>query len=39
KIKHFRKVATRYEKSAQNYMAIVLIASSRLWMRDYESAS
>ena len=39
KIKHFRKVATRYEKSAQNYMAVVLIPSSRLWMRHYESAS
>ena len=39
KLKHFRKVATRYEKSAQNYMAVVLIASSRLWMRHYESAS
>ena len=39
KLKHFRKVATRYEKSAQNYLAIVLMASSRLWMRHYESAS
>ena len=39
KLKHFRKVATRYEKSAQNYMAVVLIASSRLWMRHYESTS
>ena len=39
KIKHFRRVATRYEKSAQNYLAVVLMASSRLWMRHYESAS
>ena len=39
KLKHFRKVATRYEKTAQNYLAVVLIASSRLWMRHYESAS
>jgi transposase len=39
KLKHFRKVATRYEKSAQNYLAVVLMASSRLWMRHYESAS
>ena len=39
KLKHFQKVATRYEKSAQNYMAVVLIASSRLWMRHYESTS
>lgn len=39
KIKHFRKVATRYEKSARNYLAVVLMASARLWMRHYESAS
>ncbi len=39
KLKHFRKVATRYEKSAQNYLAVLLMASSRLWMRHYESAS
>ena len=39
KLKHFRKVATRYEKSARNYLAVVLMASSRLWMRHYESAS
>jgi transposase len=39
KLKHFRKVATRYEKSARNYLAAILMASSRLWMRHYESAS
>jgi len=39
KLKHFRKIATRYEKTARNYLAAVLIASSRLWMRFYESAS
>jgi transposase len=39
KLKHFRKVATRYEKTARNYLAAILIASTRLWMRHYESAS
>jgi transposase len=39
KIKHFRKIATRYEKSARNYLAAVLMACSRLWLRFYESAS
>ena len=39
KLKHFRKVATRYEKTARNYLAAVLIACSRLWMRFYESAT
>lgn len=39
KLKHFRKVATRYEKSARNYLAAVIIVCSRLWARYYESAS
>lgn len=39
KVKHFRKVATRYEKTARNYLAMILLASSRLWLRHYESAS
>lgn len=39
KLKHFRKIATRYEKSARNYLAAVFLASSRLWTRFYESVS
>ena len=39
KLKHFRKIATRYEKTARNYLAAVLLASSRIWVRFYESAS
>ncbi len=39
KLKHFRKIATRYEKSARNFLAAVLIACTRLWARHYESAS
>lgn len=39
KIKHFRKVATRYEKPARNCLSAILIACSRLWVRHYESAS
>ena len=33
KLKHFRRVATRYEKLAANYLAAVLLAAARLWMR------
>lgn len=33
KLKQFRRVATRYEKTAQNYAAIVTIAAIVLWMR------
>ena len=39
KLKHFRKIATRYEKSARNHLASALIACSRLWVRHYGSAS
>ena len=39
KLKQFRKIATRYEKTAENYLTAVLMVCSRLWMRDYESAA
>ena len=37
KLKHFRRVATRFDKLARNFLAAVLLASSRLWLRAYES--
>ena len=37
KLKHFRRVATRYDKLARNFLAAVMIASTRLWLRHYES--
>ena len=39
KLKHFRAIATRYEKLAANYLALVKLAAARIWMRVYESAS
>jgi transposase len=33
KLKQFRRVATRYEKTAQNYRAIVTLAATILWLR------
>ncbi len=33
KLKQFRRVATRYEKTARNYFAIVVIAAVLLWLR------
>ena len=33
KIKHFRAVATRFEKHDANYLAIVKLASARIWTR------
>jgi transposase len=37
KIKHFRRVATRFDKLARNFLAAVVLASTRLWTRAYES--
>ena len=39
KIKHCRRVATRYDKLAANYRAFVQLAAIRLWLRVNESAS
>ena len=37
KLKQFRRIATRFEKLARNFLAAVLLASTRLWLRAYES--
>ena len=39
KIKHFRRIATRYDKLAANYMAMIKLASIRVWLRAYESTA
>jgi transposase len=39
KLKHFRAVATRFEKHDANYLALVKLAACRIWMRSYESVS
>jgi transposase len=39
KLKHFRRVATRYDKLAANFLAKVQFASVRLWLRAYESTT
>ncbi|NLS19794.1 transposase, partial [Rhizobium sp. P40RR-XXII] len=31
--KQFRRVATRFEKTAENYLAVVTIAAIVLWIR------
>jgi transposase len=38
KIKQCRRVATRYDKLAANYLAFIQLASIRLWLRINESA-
>jgi transposase len=39
KLKHFRRIATRFDKLARNYLAAVLMAATRLWTRAYESTT
>jgi hypothetical protein len=36
--KQCRRVATRYDKLAANYLAFVKLASIRIWLRANESA-
>ena len=33
KLKQFRRVATRYEKTARNYLAVVTLAATIIWLR------
>lgn len=39
KLKHFRAIATRYEKRAANYLALVKLAAIRIWLRHNESVA
>jgi transposase len=37
KLKQFRRIATRFEKHAANFLAAVALASTRIWLRAIES--
>ena len=39
KLKQFRRIATRYEKPAANYLAMIKIATIRIWLRAKESTT
>ena len=39
KLKHYRAIATRYEKYASNYLALVKLAAIRIWLRHNESVT
>ncbi|MFA6220456.1 MAG: IS5/IS1182 family transposase, partial [Erythrobacter sp.] len=32
-LKHYRAIATRYEKYPENYLALVKLAATRIWMK------
>lgn len=33
KLKQFRRVATRFEKTSRNYLAVITVAAIALWLR------
>lgn len=38
KLKQFRRIATRFDKLATNFLAAVALASTRIWLKSIESA-
>ncbi len=39
RLKHFRGIATRYFKTAANFLAAIHLAAARLWIKAYESTT
>ncbi len=39
KLKHFRAIATRYDKRDDNFLASIQLASLRIWIKSYESVT
>lgn len=39
KIKHYRRIATRYDKTAENFKASLQLVAVRIWLRGNESTS
>jgi transposase len=39
KIKHYRRIATRYDTTAENFLAALKLIAVRVWLRDNESTS
>lgn len=38
RLKHFRGIATRYDRRPENFLAAIKLASVRIWLASYESA-
>jgi transposase len=39
KLKQFRRIATRYDRLPENFLAMINLAAISLWMKIYESAA
>ena len=37
KLKQFRRIATRFDKLARNYLAALYLSATRIWLRQVES--
>jgi transposase len=38
-LKHSRRLATRYDKTADSYIGFILVAAARLWVRHFVKRS
>jgi transposase len=38
RLKQFRRIATRYEKTARAYLSMLCIAAARLWIKTVDTA-
>jgi transposase len=38
RLKQFRRIATRYEKTARAYLSMLCLAATRLWMKTVNTA-
>ena len=38
RLKQFRRIATRYEKTARAYLSMLCIAAARLWIKTFNTA-
>jgi transposase len=39
RLKHFRGLATRYDRRPENFLAAIKLASTRIWLATYESTT
>ena len=39
RLKHYRRIATRYDKTAENFLAALKLVAVRIWLRNNESTS
>jgi len=38
-LKHFRRIATRYDKTALSFMSFLNLTAAKLWIRSFVNAT